>query len=290
VNSPQRHILAQHRPRVDARAGAAAGQVRKGTRIGSCCETQEGTERMSATRPAGEVVDELAVPPPPPPRPSRWWADATLVATLLPVAVLARRPGYLFSHSFWLDEGWVADSVRAPLQQLRLLTSRAPVGWTLLLPLVPDVGPPERLRAVPLAFGMLSVVVAYLFGRQLGRLAAVAAGLAAALAPSALCNHSLKRYSADVFVTLLLLWLTARLEAGWSRRRLAALCLACVPAVLVSHVTVFASSAVLGALAVWALVQRRWERLGWVVGAGLGVAAVEAAVYLAFAAAGNNRP
>jgi hypothetical protein len=50
---------------------------------------------------------------------------------------------------------------------------------------------------------VLSVVAAYLFGRQLGRTTAVAAGLAAALAPTALRNHSLKQYSADAFATLL---------------------------------------------------------------------------------------
>jgi hypothetical protein len=225
-----------------------------------------------------------------PARPNRsaQWVDATLIAMLVPLAVVARRPGYLFSHSFWLDEGWVADSVRAPFHQLRLLTSSTPIGWTLLLRLIPDVGPPERLRALPLAFGVLSVVPAYLLGRRLGRIAAVAAGLAAALAPTALRNHSLKQYSADAFVTLLLLWLTARLEAGWSRRRLAALCLVCCAAVLVSHASVFVSVAVLGALALWALVQRRWERLGWLLVLGLGVVVVEAAIYLAFAAPGDN--
>jgi hypothetical protein len=246
---------------------------------------------MGAIRPAVGTLDELAAPPPAPPtppKPSRWWADAVPLAMLLPLALVARRPAYLFSHAFWLDEGWVADSTRAPLQQLRLLTSSTPIGWTLLLRLVPDVGPPERLRAVPVAFGLLSVVAAYLLGRQLGRVAAVAAGLAAALAPSALRNHNLKQYSADAFVTLLLLWLTARVEAGWSRRRLATLCLACVPAALISHVTVFVSAAALGALAVRALAERRWQRLRWVVGLGLAVAAVEAALYLAFAASGNN--
>jgi hypothetical protein len=182
------------------------------------------TERATGRR--------VHAPPTQQARPNRpaWWVDATLIAMLLPLAVVAHRPGYLFSHSFWLDEGWVADSVRAPFHQLRLLTSSTPVGWTLLLRLVPDVGPPERLRVLPLAFGVLSVVAAYLLGRRLGRVAAVAAGLAAALAPTALSNHSLKQYSADVFVTLLLLWLTERLEAGWSQRRLAALCLVCCAA------------------------------------------------------------
>jgi hypothetical protein len=243
---------------------------------------------MGVTRPAKRPVEELVAPLPASPKRSWWWVDAALVAALLPLAVVARRPGYLFSHPFWLDEGWVADSLRAPLSQLRLLTSSTPIGWTLLLRVVPHVGPPERLRAVPLAFGVLSVVAAYLFGRQLGRVTAVAAGLAAALAPTALRNHSLKQYSADAFATLLLLWLTARLDAGWSRRRLLALCLACVPLILVSHATVFVSAAVLGGLAVRALAERRWRRLGWIAASGLGVAAVEAAVYLAFAGAGDN--
>jgi hypothetical protein len=241
---------------------------------------------MSATRPADRRVEVLADLPRP--RSSWWWVDAGTVVALLSLAVAARRPRYLFSQGFWLDEGWVADSMRAPLHQLRLLTSSTPVGWTLLLRIIPDLGPPERLRALPLAFGVLSVGAAYLLGRRLGRVAAVAAGLAAALAPTALRNHSLKQYSADAFVTLLLLWLTARLEAGWSRRRLVALCLVCVPAVLVSHATVFVSAAILGALAVRALVQRRWERLSWLLALGLSVAAIEAAVYLAFASAGNN--
>jgi hypothetical protein len=244
------------------------------------------TSQADATRPSGEHLEDPAEPAPA--APSRWWIDAGFITVLLPLAVLARRPGYLLSHAFFLDEGWVADSVRAPLHQLRLVTSSTPIGWTLLLRLVPDVGPPERLRALPLAFGVLSVVPAYLLGRRLGRVAAVAAGLAAALAPAALRNHSLKQYSADAFVTLLLLWLTAQLEAGWSRRRLVVLCLTCVPAVLISHVTVFVSAAALGALAVRALVERRWERLGWLVGLGLGVAAIEAAAYLAFAAPGDN--
>jgi hypothetical protein len=243
---------------------------------------------MSVTRPAERLAGEPAAPPSAPPRSSRWWVDAALVAVLLPLAVVARRPGYLFSHSFWLDEGWVADSVRAPLSQLRLLSSSTPIGWTLLLRLVPPVGPPERLRVLPLAFGLASVVAAYLFGRRLGRTTAVAAGLAAALAPTALRNHSLKQYSADALATLLLLWLTARLDAGWSRRRLLALCLACVPLTLVSHATVFVSAAALGGLAVRALAGRHWRRLGWIAASGLAVAAVEAAAYLAFTAAGDN--
>jgi hypothetical protein len=241
---------------------------------------------MSVTSPARGVAEESVEP-----RgrvPSGRWIDVVLVVALLPMALVARRPGYLFSHAFFLDEGWVADSVRAPLAQVRLLTSSTPIGWTLLLRLVPDIGPPERLRALPLLFGVLSVVPAYLLGRRLGRVAAVAAGLAAAVAPTALANHSLKQYSADVVVVFTLLWLTARVERDWSLGRLLTLCLACVPAMLVSHATAFVSAAALGALALRAVAQRRWRRLGWLAGLGAGVAAAEAAIYVAFVAPGNN--
>jgi len=214
--------------------------------------------------------------------------DALSLVLLCGLAVVARRPGYLFSHSLWLDEGWVADSVRAPLRQLRLMTSSTPIGWTLLLRLVPHIGPPERLRALPLAFGVAAVVAGWSVGRGLGRPQALAAGLAAALAPSALANHNLKQYSADAAVTLLLLALAAWVEAGWSPRRLAVLCLVCVPALLVSHVTMFASAAALLALAVVALLRRDRGQLAWTLALGAGTALVEGVIYLVFAAPGNN--
>src|SRR5829696_6963946 len=159
----------------------------------------EAPARLGASHPKGEE------PGRPRRRPGRR-ADAVLLAPLLAVAVLGRRPGYLLSHAFWLDEAWVAASVRAPLRQLPMVSSSTPIGWALLLRLVPDVGPPERLRLLPLAFAVAAVVAAYLLDRRLGRAQAVAAGLAAALAPSALRWPSLKQYTADAFVTLLLLW------------------------------------------------------------------------------------
>ncbi|HVD15766.1 MAG TPA: hypothetical protein VNK73_15155 [Actinomycetota bacterium] len=217
-----------------------------------------------------------------------------LVAVLLVLATVSRRLGYLLSHSFWLDEGWVADSVRAPFHQLRMLTSSTPIGWTSLLRLVPEIGPPERLRLLPIAFAVAAVVPAYLLGRRLGRVQAVAAGVAAAIAPSAIANDDLKQYTGDVFVTLLLLWLGARVEADWTgpeRRgpwRLLVLCVACAAAVLVSHAAVFASAAVFGALALRCLAERRWGRLRQVLGLGLVAGAVEAAVFLVFLSVGDN--
>jgi hypothetical protein len=248
-------------------------------------------------------VSGHAPPPaePPAPRRGRWRrlalhpaVEFALLAALLVLATVSRRLGYLFSHSFWLDEGWVADSVRAPFHQLRLLTSSTPIGWTVLLRLVPDLGPPERLRLLPIAFAVAAVVPAYLLGRRLGRIQAVAAGLAAAIAPSAIANDDLKQYTGDVFVTLLLLWLGARVEADWTgpgrrgTRRLLVLCLACVVTVLVSHAAVFVSAAVFGALALRCLAERRWQRLRQALGLGLAVGAVEAAVFGVFLSVGDN--
>jgi hypothetical protein len=214
--------------------------------------------------------------------------DAATILALCGLAAIARRPGYLLSHSLWLDEGWVADSVRAPLSQIRMLTSSTPIGWTLLLRLVPHLGPPERLRLLPLAFGVAAVVAAWCLGRMLGRVQAVAAAAGAALAPSSLANHNLKQYSADVLVTLALLALGARLEARWSRGRLLALCLLCPPALLVSHVTVFVSAALLGALALLALLERDRARLAATLALGAATALVEGVLYATLASPGNN--
>src|SRR6266568_3508799 len=111
---------------------------------------------------------------------------------------------------------------------------------------------------------------------------------AVAVAPGMLYRRSLKQYTAEVFVALLLLWLGSRVEAQWSPRRVVTLCLACVPAMLVSNTTVFVSAAVLGALALRELWRRDWLRLAWVLAGGAGVVAVEGLVYATFAAGGNN--
>jgi hypothetical protein len=132
-----------------------------------------------------------------------WIAQGAAVAALLVVAMLARRPGWMLDRSYWLDEGWVADSLRAPLHQLLFVSSSTPIGWILLLCAVPRIGAPEHLRLLPLAFGVAGVVPAYLLGRVVGRAPAMAAGLAAAIGPVALMPHGLKQYTADAFVALL---------------------------------------------------------------------------------------
>jgi len=239
-------------------------------------------------------------------------AALALIGALMVAAVWVRRPGYLLSHPFWLDEAWVADSVRAPLGRLATVTSSTPIGWTLLLRAVPPLGGPERYRLLPLAFGVAATVPAWLLGRQLrlpisggGRRAEAArwvtpplAATAAALSPAALLRPGLKQFSAEAFVTVLLVsalaWVErerdGRREAGreggraWppaSRRLLgfgllAALCFPVANAALPVSAVAFAG------LALSALVRRAWARLGWVALAAAGSGAAQLATYRVF--------
>ena len=226
-------------------------------------------------------------------RPLLLVAEAAVLGALLVLAVLARRPHYLLTRSFWLDEGWVADSVRAPLGQLKLLTSSTPIGWTLLLRLVPPLGGPERYRLLPLAFGVAAVPPAWLLARRLGRFGpvrALLAGLTAALAPAALARHDLKQYSAEAFVAVAVLALVAWVEAGWSRRRLALLALLGAAAILLANIAPFVVGGGLVALALAAALRRRWRQAAEAGVALLGVAAVHLLVYRTVAAAGDNPP
>jgi hypothetical protein len=218
----------------------------------------------------------------------RWWA---LVVILLAVALVARRPAYMLSHPFWLDEGWVADSVRAPLQQLLLLTSSTPIGWTLLLRLVPPVGGPEQLRLLPLAFGVASVVPAWWLGRMVGGATPVfglAAGLAAAVVPAGLARHDLKQYTAEACLALLLMLAAARLEASWSRGRLAVLAAACILAFPFSNTAPFVAVGLLGGLALATAFRRAWRPLAELAVAAVVVVLAQGAFYVAIASAGDN--
>jgi hypothetical protein len=217
-----------------------------------------------------------------------WIAQGAAVAALLVVAMLARRPGWMLDRSYWLDEGWVADSLRAPLHQLLFVSSSTPIGWTLLLRAVPRIGAPEYLRLLPLAFGVAGVVPAYLLGRMVGRAPAMAAGLAAAIGPVALMPHGLKQYTADAFVALLLLWLAARLEADWSERRLLLLGAVCAPAILLSHTTLFVTVAVFAALTLRNVIEWRLSRLAWVLGVGASVGVLQVVAYFTLLSVGDN--
>jgi hypothetical protein len=189
---------------------------------------------------------------------------------------------FILSEPYWLDEAWVADSVRAPLSQVPRLAASTPLGWTLLLRLVP-AGGLQRQRLVPLIFAGLSVAVGYLLGREL-RLTRFAAGLLTAaavlLSPAMLARDDLKQYTAEAFATLLIWLLVARVENTWSRWRLTALGLTVSLGTLLAETAIFTGGAAFTCLFLEALLRRKWRRLAEVAVAGAGTLAIYGAIFL----------
>jgi hypothetical protein len=212
-----------------------------------------------------------------------------LAAAVLGLLVLAVHDvGYLLRAPYWTDEAWVAVTTRFPLAQLPAVTSSNPIGWSVLLRLV-TVSGHQTGRLLPLAFAGAAVMAAYGLGRQLGWprvpasvLAGVLAALAALLVPAMLVRDDLKQYTADACLSLVVLALTARLEAGWSRPRLAALSAAIGGGMLVSDAVAFTGAAALGAICVAELARRDGRRLAEALAAAVITGALMAAVYLGF--------
>jgi len=202
------------------------------------------------------------------------------VALGLSVLVVHDVP-YLLHHSFWIDEAWVADSVRAPIGLTWSISSSTPVGWTFLLRLVP-FGGPQRLRLVPLAFAMLAAVAGYLFGRELHltRFATGAlTGAAALLSPAMLVRDDLKQYTAEAFACLVVWVLVARVENQWRIRRLAAIAATASLGMLFAETVIVVGVAAMASLALECLVTRRYRRLADVAGASAGMLVVSFAIY-----------
>lgn len=207
-----------------------------------------------------------------------------LVGGLLAAAVFfVHDTPYMLRHPYWLDEAWVIVSTRAPLADLPRVVSATPLGWAVLLRLVPGASA-QHERLVPLLFGAGTVFIAYLIGRELRLLGAVGGGLltgaAALLVPAMLVRADLKPYTADAFVTVLLLFLVCRLETRWSRRRLAVVVGVAVLGLLFSHATAFAGTAALLSIALGALLTRAWRRLAEAMVAGVAGAVGMGVMYL----------
>lgn len=222
-----------------------------------------------------------------PPRRGLNRVDAVLSVLLAAGVLVVHDVGYLLRVPYWTDEAWVALTTRFPLGELPSVTCAAPVGFTALLRLAPDAG--QRLRLVPLGFAALSVVAAYALAREagwgrprLGALAGVLAGTAVLLSRSSLVRDDLKQFTADAFFALLLLALTARLEASWTRRRLAVLGGTTVIGMLFSAPAGFVGAAVFLSLALTSVRRSRRERLQEVLVAGAVTAAGLIAVFAVF--------
>jgi hypothetical protein len=215
-------------------------------------------------------------------------AEYLAVAALGLLVLAVHNVSYLLRVPYWTDEAWVAVTTRFPLSQLPAVTSSTPIGWSAVLRLV-TAGGSQTGRLLPLAFAGAAVVVAYWLARRLGwswAPASVIAGLLAAtaalLVPAMLVRDDLKQYTADACLSLLVLAMTARLEADWSRRRLAALSVAIWGGLLFSDAVAFTGAAALGAVCLVQLARRDGRRLAEAVVTGAATAVLMAAIYLAF--------
>jgi hypothetical protein len=189
---------------------------------------------------------------------------------------------YILHEPYWLDEAWVADSIRAPLSEVPRLGASTPLGWMLLLHLVPGGGL-QRQRLVPLAFAALAVAVGYLLGREL-RLTRFMAGLLTAaavlLSPAMLVRDDLKQYTAEACAALVIWLLVARLENTWSRWRLAALALVTSLGTLFADTAIFTGAAAFTCLFLVALGRRQWRRLAELAVAGASTLAIFGVIYV----------
>src|SRR3954454_14078004 len=202
--------------------------------------------------------------------------DAAVATALGLLVLVVHDVGYLLRQPYWLDESWVAFSTKAPWRDLPLVSASSPLGWTVLLRAVP-FGGPERQRLVPLAFAGLAVAAAYLLLRSLGtgRLAsALAGGGVVLLAPAMLARADLKQYTADAAVFLLIWLALSRLEAGWSRQRLAQLAAIVALSPLLSTAAVFGGAAAFAALVLAAALRRDARRLRESLVAGVAAGAI----------------
>jgi hypothetical protein len=207
--------------------------------------------------------------------------DVYLVVALGLLTLAVHDVPYLLRHPFWVDEAWVADTVRARIGLTPSLASSTPVGWALLLRLVP-FGGAQRLRLVPLAFTMLGAGAGYLFGREL-RLTrfttGILTGAAVLLSPAMLVRDDLKQYTAEAFAYLVLWVLVARIENEWHVRRLVAIAATTCIGLFLANTVIFAGVAAMGSLALECVVKRNYRRLLELAGASAGMLAVSLTIY-----------
>jgi hypothetical protein len=208
--------------------------------------------------------------------------DACLAVAIGLSVLLVHDVPYLLRQSFWVDEAWVADTIRAPAGLTRSLASSTPIGWTFLLRAVP-FGGPERLRLVPLAFAGLAAAAGYLFGREL-RLARFSTGIltgaAALLSPAMLERDDLKNFTAEAFACLVVWVLVARIENEWRLRRLIALAAVASVGLLFADTVILIGVAAMVSLALECLITRHYRRIAELAAVCAGMIIVSLVIYL----------
>ena len=223
------------------------------------------------------------------PKRARSFGNAAVIDICLAAAVglsvlLVHDVRYMLSHPFWVDEAWVVDTVRARIGLTPSLTSSTPLGWVLLLRLVP-FGGAQRFRLVTLAFAMLAAAAGYLFGRELRLtpcVTGILTGAAVLLSPAMLLRDDLKQYTAEAFACVLLWVLVARIENEWRLRRLVAIAAVGSVGLFFADTVIFIGVAAMASLALECLVNRHYRRLIQVAWAAAGMLAVGFAVYEIF--------
>jgi hypothetical protein len=225
-----------------------------------------------------------------------WDRWDSLLAVGIVVATCFVHPVHLvLSRPYWLDEAWVAVITRVPLSQLRHYSASAPVGFVVLLRLVPGSGL-QRGRLLVLAFSAATAVMAYVMVRgcrwrskPFARFVALAAALVVMLAPLSLIRNDLKQYTSDGFCALVVFTVAMWVDRPPERSPWWVL-VAAVAVLPFSSTSLFVSAAVFAGLLGAALSRRNRRRVVDVLGAGAATGVAFAAFFVVLIAPNTNGP
>lgn len=141
------------------------------------------------------------------------------LAVVLLLGGIAR--GYEYERSLWLDEAWVANSVRTGTWEgLFFYPHWLQTSPPLFLAVQKAMGEWAGWRAQSWLFGMASIGLAYLLGKRLsGEWAGLAAAVTVAGSKWAIAfAKDAKQYSGELFFGLALLWAAVLVNDGESRK------------------------------------------------------------------------
>jgi hypothetical protein len=247
------------------------------------------TSETEADASASTTTEELATDVPADARPRWGWVDAILMLAAAAGTVIVHPVHAMLSQQYWLDEAWVAVSLRVPWSRVHAIALTTPLGFDALLRLVPGSGM-QRARLVVLMFAVLAVVMAYVFTRVVAwsspwqaRFAACASAFVVMLAPFALVRNDLKQYTCDGFCALVVFTVAAVVDRP-PGRPVWWLAVAGVVVLPLSSTSAFVTIAAFAGLLGSALIARHGRRVVEVLVygaiAGIGVIAYYAALII----------